>query len=101
MSEIKKFSDVVKNDPVYPDSEYIQDKKELIGKTFIINEFTEVEGGDGNYAVVLAEKEGKKISFSIGGVVYDQLIKAKDKLPLEVELIEQKSKAGRVYFTLK
>ena len=98
---MEKFSDVVTTEPVYPEAEYMPDKKDLLGKAIILHSFTKAESSKGEYAVVLAEQDGKKISFSIGGVVFEQLVKAKDKLPLEAKLLEVKGKEGRIYYKLE
>ena len=100
-TEIKKFSEVAKIEPIYEGAQYITDKEQLKEKTLVFREFTEQEGSNGRYATVLAELDGKQISFSIGGVVFDQLIKNKERLPFEALLTEVKSKDGKLYYTLQ
>jgi len=97
---MKKFSEIAKNEPAYKDAEFVKSEA-LMGKTLAVKEFTEVEGSNGKYAIVLATADGKDVSFSIGGVVYDQLIKNKDDMPYEATLEQVKSTSGRIYYSLK
>lgn len=98
---MKKFSEVAKSEPVFEGAEYIKDKESLKGKSMEIVEFKEIESSTGKYAVVHARLNGKDISFSIGGVVYNQLKKNENELPFEASLGEEKSADGRLYYTLK
>lgn len=103
---VNKWDDVenvLSQQAVYPDAERIKENPTLLGTTLVFKEFEEREGPEGNYAVVLAERDGTDISFSIGGVVFDQLLKAKaaGKLPFEAMITEKKAeKSGRMYWTL-
>lgn len=98
---MKRFSEVDKREPVFPDTEYMTDKNELKGKQLVFIQFKEVEGSSGKYAVVQASLDGKAISFSIGGVVYEQLRRNAKELPFEAVFTEEKSADGRLYYTLK
>ena len=98
---VESFSSFAKQEPLFPDSERIENKL-LIGKDFVIKkaEFLPSSFG-GEFAVFLLELNGKEYSTSLGSkAVLDQLKKYKDKLPFKTTLKEIKSKDGRMYMTL-
>ena len=98
---MKKFSEVAKEDVAFPNARYIENKDEIKGKTLIIKDSKEIEGDKGVFSAVLANLDGKDITFTIGGVVSTQLVKYKAKMPFEAKIIEKKGKNGRLYFTFE
>ena len=67
------MKDFVKFEPDFPNSEYLKGE-ELIGKTLEIKAVVLKKGETSEYFVILANVDGKEISFSNGGaVIVDKL----------------------------
>lgn len=112
----RKIGDVVKTEPAFPNAENVKGET-LVDKELTIKGCATRTGGDGDFLVVLADVEGKEISFSNGGkVIMDkiaQLCKADGvepdketgvvmlKEPTTAKLIQTKSKEGRFYYDLE
>lgn len=97
---MKKFNEIDIKKPVFQDAEYIMDKQILLNKSMEILEVQDAESSRGKYFIVLAVLEGKRVSFSIGGVVFDQLNRNREKLPFEATFTEEKSRDGRLFYSL-
>lgn len=111
-----KIGDIVKVEPVFPDSEVVKGEN-VIGKSLNILAFGTREGLNGKFLVVLAKAGSKKISFSVGAsVVVEKLIKIQKHYnieanpegivifpePVETTMIEVKSKkTGLNYYDLE
>lgn len=102
MTEIKEFKDVMpERKELYPDADRIE-SSELMGKTFVIKEATELDGTHGKFNVCLVELEGKELSTAFGSkVVNDRIEQIRKELPVRVKMVEKKSKEGRVYYDLE
>jgi len=90
-------------EPAFPDAEFVQDNNTLVGQSLVFKDAVEREGKDGIYVIGLADFQGKEIAFSVGGVLADQLIKAKsaDVMPFKATWAARKSaQSGRMYWTL-
>lgn len=91
--------------PAFPDveTEFIKDKGSLFGKEIVFKDIVK-RGEDGSdwWLVVLGDTDGKAITFSISGVVAEQLMQAKDMglMPFKATMTKQKSSSGREYFSL-
>lgn len=108
--EIKNYADVKKQlEPAFPDAEKVE-KINVLNKEMIFLDYKEFpssfltdaekqKGIEKNFIVILAELEGKKISFSGGDVLFEKLkdLKERKLLPVRATLIKPKSKR---YFTL-
>lgn len=102
MAEIKELKEVLpEREALYPDAERIE-SAELMTKTFVIKEATELDGTHGKFNVCLVEIDGKERSTAFGSkVVNDRIGQIRDKLPVRVKMVEKKSKDGRVYYDLE
>lgn len=100
----KKFSELKQENIAYPEAEFFdaEAKRSLMGKQIEFIAFKTVKGQQGDYAIVLAKDGSKAISFSIGGVVFRQLVDNEKSLPFIAKMVEQKAKAsGRLFTTLE
>ena len=97
--EYPKYSDIKKQLVVFPGVERIE-LAQVLNKEIIIKDFkalpsTLSQGRE--FVVVLAELDGKTISFSSGEVVLKQLTDVKEKLPIKATITRNK---GKRYYTL-
>jgi hypothetical protein len=100
----KKFSDLKQENIAYPEAEFFdaEAKRSLMNKQIEFIDFKIAKGQMGDYAIVLAKDGSKAISFSIGGVVFRQLVDNKKDLPFTAKMVEQKAKqSGRLFTTLE
>lgn len=100
----KSMNDVDERKPTYPQAEQLK-KEDILGKEILIKEFTKVPSSmnaTGFMTVILAELDGKEISFVGATAIDSALERNKDKLPITDAIIKTKSKStGRDYFTFK
>ena len=98
--EIKEYSSVkAELVPIFPDAERIE-LVTILNKEIVIRDFKAMpssitEGHE--YCVILADLNGKKVSFNSGEIVLKQLKDVKDKLPIKTKITRQK---GKRYYTL-
>jgi len=99
-----KIGDVLpKREEIYPGLERVR-AEELLDKTFEILEVEELPGEEGNYHVAKIKLDGKERSTAFGSKIVNEKIKQvpKDKFPVEVKMVEVKSKkTGRMYHDLE
>ena len=102
MVEVKEMKEVMpEKEALYPGMDRVK-SEDLIGKTFVIKEATELDGEHGKFYVALIELDGKDVSTAFGSkVVNSRITDIKDKLPVRATLVEKKSKEGRIYYTLE
>jgi hypothetical protein len=101
---MKKFSDLKAENIAFPEAEFInaEAKKSIMNKTLEFIDIKEAKGEKGDYLIVLAKDGSRAISFSIGGVVANQLKDNKKGLPFSAKIVEKKAKAtGRMFQTLE
>jgi hypothetical protein len=106
MKMVKKFSETKTETVAYPEAEFFdaEAKRSLFNKELEFIDFTPMKSAKGDYAVVLAKNGSKVVSFSMGGVIFDQLKKLKDNkdLPVIAKMVERKAKqSGRLFMTLE
>lgn len=114
MEEIKRISDVIK-DEAFEGVEKVETKN-LIDKEIVLRGFAERSGQTGAFYVVLADLDGRQVSFATGGEVVMHKIKsllANYKVernvdgcfmlpePIVATIVERTSKAGKVYHNLE
>jgi len=109
-----KIGDIVKDEKVFEDAEQVKCSA-IIGKDIVIEAVCKRIGETGDYLIVQAQCEGKKISFSCGGrvvveklnkvatsfeqAITDQILVLKEIV--EARIVEVKSNEGRVYYDLE
>lgn len=101
---MKKFSEFKTENIAYPEAEFFdaESKRSLLGKQIEFIAFKTAKGSQGEYAIVLAKDGSKAISFSIGGVIFNQLKDNEKNLPFIAKMVEQKAKqSGRLFMTLE
>lgn len=71
--------------------------QELTGQKFIVESFTESDGGELGTRVVIKTRQGEFVTFS--KVILDELkrLLEKDAFPVEVALGKEKGKVGEYY----
>ena len=96
---INKFEKKI--EAVFPNVEQVKIDT-VLGKKIIIRDAVEREGEFGVYNIILAEVEGKIVSFSCGSKAVNKHItklKADKTLPVALMIDEVKGKkSGRVYY---
>lgn len=87
-----------KNEPIFPNAEQVKFDT-LLNKVFVLKEYKTLVGDKGDFLVVLAEMDGKAISFATSSDAIVKHIKENvNSFPMRVKAIEKKSKNGRMYF---
>lgn len=100
--QIKDYSEIKKElEPAFPESEKVE-LVSVLNKKLVINDFKALPSSlaiGREFVVILAELNGKKISFSCGEIVLKQLKDLKDRnlLPIRTIITRQK---GKRYYTL-
>ena len=78
-----KISEIVKNEPAYPDADFVK-VDTLIGKNLVIKGFAERQGEKGKFFVINADVDGNDTAFSCGGkVIVEKLESSKESFKLE------------------
>ena len=101
---MNKLSDLMPKTTLY---EGVDRKKpeEFMNKMFVIKEVTPMVGEHGEYYVCLCELNKHECTTAFGSKVVNdklrQLAAKKGNFPVEVKLVERKSKEGRVYQDLE
>jgi len=98
---ITNYSDIKKQlEPAFPNAEKV-DLASVLNRQIVILDFkafpSSIAAGK-EFVVILAELNGKKVSFSCGEVVLKQLNDIKTYLPVKAEITKEK---GKRYYTLK
>jgi hypothetical protein len=100
--QIKDYSSIKKEiEPAFPGAEKA-DMAGILNQKIIIKDFkaypSSIAGAEGKeFVVILAELNGKLVSFNSGEVVLKQLKDIKDKLPIRTTITKPK---GKRYYTL-
>lgn len=98
--KITEYSDLKKElVPLFPEAERV-DNRDILGKDLIIRDFKAMPSSitqGKEFCVILADFDGKKVSFSSGEIVLHQLNDIKDKLPIKAKIIRPK---GKRYYSL-
>jgi len=99
--EIPNYSEVKpKIEQIFPDTEKIQ-LVTILNKPLIIYDFKALPSSlaiGREFVVILADCEGRRVSFSSGEIVLKQLNEIKEKLPVKTIITREK---GKRYYTLK
>jgi len=100
--QIKDYASIKKDlEPAFPGAERV-DMAGILNQKIIIKDFkaypSSIVGAEGKeFVVILADLNGKLVSFNCGEIVLKQLKDIKDKLPIRTSIIRQK---GKRYYTL-
>lgn len=100
--EIADFEE--KLEPIFPNVQQVKIKDNILGKNIVIKDYKELEGDNGTFYVILADVEGKEVSFSCGSKsVNKQVAKLKkdNALPVRACFVKVKAKeSGMSYYKL-
>lgn len=89
-------------EPAFPQATQVK-KDDILGKEIVVKAFKKIKSAkneSGEAMIILAELDGKEVSFFGATALDSTMERVKDKLPLKATLVKEKSKeTGKMYFT--
>lgn len=101
-NEVRSMKDVDTGyEPAFPQATQVK-KDDIIGKEIVVKAFKKIKSAkneSGEAMIILAELEGKEVSFFGATALDSAMERVKDKLPLKATIVKEKSKeTGKLYF---